>query len=354
MAISLTRAIFKSNFWIKLTNWEYWPFELVYTPIFFYWLWLAFRARSFFFFTSSNPGIENGGMLGESKWAIHKMLPENMVAKTTLVPSHEGEQFVRSEMRRLGLTFPIILKPDIGERGWRVEKILNDEGLAKYMASNQVDVLLQEYIDLPMELGVFYFCFPGKTKGQVTSVVKKKMLSVVGNGTNTVEELMSGQPRAKLQLGVFRRDHQDILGYIPEKEETIEIMPIGNHCKGTMFLDYNVVINSELNRVFDKLNEKIVGFNFGRFDIRCSSDEELQQGSFKIMELNGAGSEPSHIYQPGASLWNAYKSLFFHWKVLFRISRANKKRGTPYLTTRQGMAAIGKLRAYGRIKAAMA
>ena len=72
------------------------------------------------------------------------------------------------------------------------------------------------------------------------------------------------------------------------------------------------------------------------------------------MELNGAGSEPSHIYQPGASLWNAYKSLFFHWKVLFRISRANKKRGTPYLTTRQGMAAIGRLRAYGRIKAAMA
>jgi hypothetical protein len=55
------------NFMTRLTQWEYWPFEVIYLPIFVYWLWLSVKARSLFFFSAANPSIENGGMLGESK-----------------------------------------------------------------------------------------------------------------------------------------------------------------------------------------------------------------------------------------------------------------------------------------------
>jgi len=54
----------------KITHWEYWPFELVYFPVVLYYFWLSIRARSFFFFSASNPSIETGGMLGESKFGI--------------------------------------------------------------------------------------------------------------------------------------------------------------------------------------------------------------------------------------------------------------------------------------------
>jgi hypothetical protein len=64
------------NFWTRLTNWEYWPFSVIYFPVFFYWLWLSVKARSLFFFSAANPSIESGGMLGESKYRILKNVPD--------------------------------------------------------------------------------------------------------------------------------------------------------------------------------------------------------------------------------------------------------------------------------------
>ena len=342
-----------ANFWTKLTNWEYWPFEVIYAPIFFYWLWLSLRARSFFFFSASNPGIENGGMLGESKFDIHKLIPSSFVPTTILMDSESTSEDVIRQMEKYHLDFPIILKPDIGERGWRVEKISDTNELKEYIDSNKIDFLLQEYVDLPLELGIFYYRYPNSTSGAITSVVKKKMLSVVGDGTLTVEQLMLSQPRARLQLGTFREHLPELLDQVPDQGTHLELMPIGNHCRGTTFLDFNEIITPDLVVEFDKLSQQIPGFYFGRFDIRCRSVEALQNGDFIILELNGAGSEPGHIYQPGARLLDAYKSLFFHWKTLFGISRMNNRNGNPYPSTREGLEAIRRLRAYSRVKATM-
>ena len=48
------------------------------------------------------------------------------------------------------------------------------------------------------------------------------------------------------------------------------------------------------------------------------------------MELNGANSEPAHIYDPKTSLIDAYKAIFKHWNILFDISTANHKEGIKY------------------------
>src|SRR3982751_442913 len=72
-------------FFIRLMNWEYWSFNTIYLPIIIYWAWLAIRARSFFFFSASNPSIENGGFLMESKKSIYDMLPEGSYPSTRLL-----------------------------------------------------------------------------------------------------------------------------------------------------------------------------------------------------------------------------------------------------------------------------
>jgi len=149
------KQIFRSNFFTRLTNWEYWPFSLIYFPVSFYWIWLIIKARSLFFFTASNPSIEFGGMLGESKFDIFKIINPSLQPKTIFSPPDRPYEHILATLRSTEMDFPLIAKPDVGERGWMVEKINNELELKKYLENTKVNLLLQEYIDLPVELDVF-------------------------------------------------------------------------------------------------------------------------------------------------------------------------------------------------------
>lgn len=353
-AISLYKKLITSIFWAKLTRWEFWSFNFFYFPITFYWFWLILRTRSFFFFTASNPGIEFGGMLGESKYKIYKNIPDKYVPKTYKLNPSISKQDLLAKLKKETIKFPFIAKPDIGERGWVVELIKNEQQLDIYLNKIKVDFLVQEYVPLPLELGIFYYRFPNRKKGTISSIVIKDMLHVKGDGKSTVRELVQNNVRAKMQLEKMEKNQSDTLDYIPLYNEIIELEPIGNHCRGTTFLNGNHIINKKLIEVFDKISNQIDGFYFGRFDLRCENIEALYEGkNFKILELNGAGSEPAHIYHPGFSLIQAYKDIIHHLKILADISIINHKRNVPYYTFSAGIKEIFKIRKYNKQKEKM-
>jgi len=343
--MTLLSKIWRSNFLIKLRSWEYWPFGLVYAPVFIYWLWLSLRAKSLLYFTASNPSIENGGMLGESKKKILDLVPDKYKAKTLFLSPNVTTELLLKEMQLAGLTFPVICKPDIGERGVLVEKINNDNELSKYISEINQNFLLQEYLDLPIELGVFYYRMPDKPDGVVSSIVIKEMLTVKGDGKSTLKELILNNDRSKLQWEQLKVKFNQALSLVLKDGEQKQLVGIGNHCKGTKFLDGNYLINDELHHTFNKISKEIDGFYFGRYDIRVASTEDLYKGNIKIMELNGAGSEPAHIYNPGYSILKAYKSIFHHWKILFKISVVNRSKGVLYLPLKEGWKEYRKLKA---------
>jgi hypothetical protein len=326
----------KSNFIIRLTSWEYWPFGIVQFPLFIYWLWLSLRARSLLFFSASNPAIMLGGMLGESKYDVLKLIPDPYKPRTILVREPATKDYVLKQIRENNFSFPMIFKPDLGERGFMVKKITNEAQLESYIHTLKKDFLIQEFLDLPVELGVFYTRLPDEPAGYVNSVVVKEMLTVTGDGTSTVQELIFDKPRAKLQWKKLKQAHTDKLPIILPLGEKFVLNAIGNHSLGTIFLDGEYLINEKLSKTFDHISKQIDGFYFGRYDLRCASMEDLYQGNIKIMELNGCGAEPAHIYQPGFSLWKAFGILFTHWKNIFRISMQNHKRGVPFTTWREG------------------
>ncbi|MDN5203977.1 hypothetical protein QQ008_21480 [Fulvivirgaceae bacterium BMA10] len=340
-----------SKFWIKFSHWEYWPFEIVYIPVFVYWIFLIIRARAVFFFSASNPSIENGGMLGESKIKILDLILPKYKPKTIHFPSSTTVEEILTSMSKKGICFPFILKPDIGERGSFVEKIHDETELRDYLKSIRVDFLMQEFITFPIEMGVFYYRFPSEETGKVSSIVLKDMLKVTGDGTSTIQQLILKKPRAKLQYDTLKVSLKHKMEQVPKAGEQIELVSIGNHCRGTAFLNGNHLINEQLHQVFDRISKSINGFYFGRFDLRCKSYEDLYKGeNIKIMELNGAGSEPGHIYQPGTSIFTAYRDIFHHLNILLKISRENHRRGIPYMTVREGLKEIKKLRAYNKLK----
>jgi hypothetical protein len=102
-----------------------------------------------------------------------------------------------------------------------------------------------------------------------------------------------------------------------------------------------------LSKSFDEISKQIEGFYFGRFDLRCGSIEDLYSGNIKIVELNGCGAEPAHIYDPEFKLFNAVGVLLTHWRQIFEIARENHKRGVPFASFKEG------LFFYKRFKAAL-
>jgi hypothetical protein len=323
------------NFFIKLRNWEYWPFGIVHLPAILYYIWLSIRSRSLFFFSASNPGIPMGGMLGESKFNILKKIPEQYIPKTKLVTLPASKEEVLTFLQENEFTFPVIFKPDLGERGFMVKKIGNEKEIESYLKRIKVDFIIQELINLPIELGVFYMRFPGRKTGSVTSIVRKEMLHVTGDGKSTLQALILKKDRAKLQWDALKVLHKENLNKVLLRNETIELVSIGNHCLGTKFLDGGYLINDQLSLLFDNISNQIDGFFFGRFDLRCASIEHLYQGKIKIMELNGCGAEPAHIYHPGYPLHKAMAVLVKHWRNIFLIARENRRQGIRYVSAKE-------------------
>jgi hypothetical protein len=337
--------IIHSNFFIRLKSWEYWPFGIVQFPVILYFFWLCIRARSPFFFSASNPGIVMGGMFGESKYEVLQKVPRQYTAAAALIQVPCTKDSVLKIIDEHNFELPIIFKPDLGERGFMVKRITTEQDIDQYLLKMKHNFLVQELIDLPLEFGVFYLRFPHQTKGKVTSVVMKEMLSVIGDGRSTLQQLILNKDRAKLQWEALKRNYRHQLHEIVPANKTIELVSIGNHALGTKFLDGGHLINERLSNTFDQISKQIDGFYFGRFDLKCASVEDLYNGRIKILELNGCGAEPSHIYHPGYSLFKAIKVLLDHWQTIFLIARENAKRGVPYVSYKEARSHYKKFKA---------
>lgn len=333
--MSVWEKITRSNFLIRVKSWEYWPFGIIQFPAILYWLFLSLRSRSLVFFSASNPGIPMGGMFGESKFEVLEKIPAQYIPRMLLVASSAEVSEVCKRIDAAGMMFPLIFKPDIGERGYLVRKVKDVDEIRDYLRSVKGNFIVQEFVDLSLEFGVYYMRDPSESRGRITSLVKKEMLSVTGDGISTLQQLIMRNDRAKLQWKKLRIDYLDRLQTVPLKSERIELVSIGNHAMGTKFIDASNLINDALSRTFDGISNQIPGFYFGRFDLRCASVEDLYCGNVKIMELNGCGAEPAHIYDPDFSLWEAVMVQLAHWTNIFRISRANKSRGVRYVTHKE-------------------
>jgi hypothetical protein len=324
------------NFFFKLFHWEHWPFGIIQFPVFIMWIGYAIRERSLFYFSASNPGILAGGMMGESKFDVLELIPETVKPKTLLVKQPSSLLEIVRLMQQSRLAFPVIFKPDMGERGWMVRKVHTEQEIEKYLSEIKTDFIIQEWVNLPMEFGVYYLRFPNQKKGFVNSITMKEFLFVEGDGAKTLEQLILEKDRARLQWKSLKTAYQKNLHEVLPKGKKVELVSIGNHCLGTTFINGNHLITAKLSESFDRISQQVKGFYFGRYDLRCGSLKDLEEGRVMILELNGCGAEPSHIYHPGRSLWRGISDLVAHWKNMHRISKENYRLGVPYLSFREG------------------
>ncbi len=322
----------------KLTHWEYWPFGIVYFPMYFAWFYYSAKARTWFFFLPANPGIKNAGFLLESKKEIYDSIPAYAIPKTLLFPPNSSSADILKKMKEAGIDFPCIGKPDIGMKGLAVSLLKNEQDLSVYSEKIKLDFLIQEYINLPNEIGVFYYRVPGNSTGNISGIVQKELLSIIGDGKSSIEELLTKDPRYQFQLLALRKIYGSGLAAIPLSGVRKELVPYGNHARGAKFTDSSAVADSQLINFIDSLCRKVPEFYYGRLDIKYNSLEELKQGKrYCIIELNGAGSEPTHIYDPKHSIFFAWKEILRHYRLLWEISMKNHQRGFAHMSWREGL-----------------
>ncbi len=336
-------------YFIKLLNWEYWPTLAFYWPMFVYGPLLALRSRHPCFFTGTNPSIDAGGLGLESKFATLQLIPPEMRPISLLIPIGETFEFTQQKINAAGLQFPIIAKPDVGYRGFLVQKIHSETELRDYLNRYSIPIILQEFLQHPVEVGVLYFRLPGEATGRITSFTQKEFLHVIGDGKSSVLELVTAKPRALLQLQRLLSSYGDeLLNSIPAMGERVSLGEIGNHSKGTYFINGNHLINPKMVAAFDRIADQIPGFDYGRFDLKCMRMEDLQRGeNLKVIELNGIGAEPTHIYDQTMMTYpKAVLTILWHWTMIRKIAALNHRKGTPYWKTLRILRALADLRQY--------
>lgn len=274
----------------------------------------------------------------DSKMEIYDLIPPQFYPKTKLIKGQLPFEEVENILNDSKINYPFIAKPDIGLRGSAVKKMESLEELKNYHSKANFDYLLQDLIPFPNEVGIFYVRYPHEKNGRITGIVAKEFLVVEGDGCSTIEELLKANPRYELQLKALQKEYGNQLKDILPKDEKRNLVPYGNHARGAKFLDYSPLISPELTKVIDDMCLQIDGFYFGRMDLMYNTWEELEQGkNFSIVELNGAASEPTHIYDPKHSIFFAWKELARHITYMYEISVANHKRGYDYLPHTIGM-----------------
>jgi membrane protein DedA with SNARE-associated domain len=319
----------------RIWNWEFWPLQIFYAPVVLYVFILAIKHGGLMVFTAANPAIPASGFKGESKDEIYRGLSssdaasEHMLCYTLLKKDSLVDEKLRQAWQFTGendLTYPLVFKPDTGERGKGINIVRSPDVLEAILAPD-ADMILQEFA-AGDEASIFYCRYPNEKHGHILSITEKRFPVLIGDGISTLEELILEDARAVCLAEKYFEQNRERLERVPEKGEAVKLIDIGTHSRGAIFLDGEWMKTKILEEKIDEICRSFAGFYFGRFDIRTPSFGDLMRGEkFKIIELNGVTSESTNIYDPRYSLIDAYRILFKQWRMAFEIGAANCKLG---------------------------
>lgn len=318
----------------KYIYWQYWPGRIFYVPVFLYYLWLSLVYGSFTLPTAANPGLINGGIVGDSKSRSLLQLQAHhpsATAPTALIKGStpaERYEALKKACSELSISLPYVLKPDNGRAGAGVRVIRSLEQARAY-CSLEVPFIVQGYSPGPHEAGVYYYRYPHEKLGQIYSITHKIFPTVIGDGKHTVEQLIFLDSSARFLARTYLERLGDTLAQqIPPVGEKVPLVQAGNRGQGCIFVDGMHLWSPALEKRFDEISHGVKGFFVGRYDVRYSDREEFVAGKgFEIVELNGAGALAITFDDTRQTLFGAYGMLMGAWDIIFKIAKENKVTG---------------------------
>jgi hypothetical protein len=240
---------------------------------------------------------------------------------------------LREICARRNISYPFILKPDLGQRGAGIKLIRNESQAGNYLKETSAPLLVQRFAAGPHEVGIFYYRFPSESRGHIFAITEKIFPVLTGDGKSTIAELIWRDDRARFMAEKYLQRLGARQNDVLAKGEMQPLVQAGNHAQGCIFRDGMHLNTPALEERIDEISNKVGGFFIGRYDIRFANEDDLRAGKiFQIIELNGAAAEATSIYDARNSLWSAYRTLFRQWELVFAIGAENRRRGCVPMT----------------------
>jgi len=271
---------------LKILDHGYWVSKWFFYQSFFHGLKIIIQTRSISFFSALNPAIAMGGFLDDKKTDIYKIIPASYLPLTKQVNDLKSALAL---MKSGDFEYPIIIKPDIGLKGIGVAKISSPKLMEQYFSAHKQK---DSFVEYPF---------------------------VVGDGNKTLLELINLNKNPFLKKAWITNSFNDRLNEILDINKKLIIDPIGNYSRGAKFYSRQDQISQEFIESANDLFKEIEGIDFCRIDLKTKNLEALQKGKYKIIELNGAKSEPLHIYDPDLTWSQIVNDIKQHWKIINSI-----------------------------------
>ena len=304
----------------------------------------AARFRSLTFFSACNPAIELGGMLHDRKTDIYDLLPQQIVPITKVAKSQSQ---AISYINNNTLSYPIIVKPNVGLKGYKVFKIENEDELQEFFSRNDLhdrEWLIQEFVDFNKEYSLLFHKSPSTNQGSISSLVEKVYPFVVGDGNSTLSALIENYKNPFLLESEVLKRLEGSLHTVPTKNEKVVLDVIGNYSRGSKFYSKMDSVDSEMEVFVSNLFENIEGLHFFRIDFKADSISHFLNGDFKILEINGMKSEPLHIYDPQSTFSANYKTIRNHWHIIESITREQLALKAVLPSLKEGIASLRSIK----------
>lgn len=310
------------------------PKSLNLVPMVSQWIWLGLRYRSFTLPSSANPQIRAGGLVGETKQEYFECMgsyARQFIAEFVVVTvdAKYSETSVLDQLRKAGLQFPLVAKPELGWCGYGVRLLDSAKELAAYVQAYPQNkrFLLQRFLSEEGEAGLFYLRDPVTDESELLGILLRSYPQVVGDGHSSIKQLIDQQPRLHRLLESNLHQPGFDLAEVLKADEARRLSLIGSTRVGGLYCDGSRHATASLLAKVDAIARDMGALHVARFDVRFNSIADLEEGAFTIMEVNGAGSEAVHAWDPSYTIPEVYRMVFAKQRKLFAIANEMRKQG---------------------------
>ena len=133
---------FSSN----IFRWETWRRIINHFPAIPLWIVNGLHARPLLFFATSSPALTFHGHESETKIEMCDPLPNSVIPRTILIKTFYLKRKLAEMLITSGISFPIVVKPDVERMRLTFSKINSMEELLNYHEHALADYLIQESV----------------------------------------------------------------------------------------------------------------------------------------------------------------------------------------------------------------
>lgn len=306
-----------------ITQWEYRPAQIFYLPLYIRYTWQTIRFRSRGWIMASNPGLTNAWLIGEDKWTALSQFRDEIKPKTLFRDNDEWVLSIDKKIIQSWIWYPCIAKADISRRSQKVMIVHTIDDLREIIKQWRWNIIIQEYIQDQQEFGISYVRIPWQDRWEILGIMHRTFASVTWDWVSTLEQIISNHSRYSLYINILQEQNSIQRTQIIPNGQVVNIMPFGAHSRGTIFEDRSDQVTPEITQQIDYAAKQVKWFYVWRFDIKAKSLDHLARGEFSILELNGVGWIPAHMYDPRYNIWQWWKILFQYWSKVTTVVKSS-------------------------------